>query len=231
MVDITLEYSRPFRALKLWMAFRAHGVDAMRAAVARNVGQARLLYAEVGRHDDLEALCGPPHLSIVPFRHVPAGVDDLDGHNARLVQALQEDGRVWIAPARVDGRVCLRPCFVNFRTTDDDVLALVDIPEVGSQLARVHEPGEAGSAARAARLMALARGAARPPIAASASSWRSCRSCARPSRAASRPPSSRHALPAVLHPPALLPVDGLGHRALLADRRHVGAPLGRASAC
>jgi aromatic-L-amino-acid decarboxylase len=135
-VDITLEYSRPFRALKLWLAFRAHGVEAFREAIERNLAQARLLYEEIGRHDDLEAVCGPPELSIVPFRHVPRGVRDLDDHNARLVQALQEDARVWIAPARVDGTVCLRPCFVNFRTTDEDVLALVEITrEVGSRLA------------------------------------------------------------------------------------------------
>jgi aromatic-L-amino-acid decarboxylase len=136
MVDITLEYSRPFRALKLWLAFRAHGADAIRAAIERNLGQARLLYAEVSRHDDLETLCGAPQLSVVPFRHVPRGVSDLDEHNARLVQALQEDGRVWIAPAKVDGTVCLRPCIVNYRTTDADVLALVEVArEVGASLA------------------------------------------------------------------------------------------------
>jgi aromatic-L-amino-acid/L-tryptophan decarboxylase len=135
MVDITLEYSRPFRALKLWMAFRAHGVDAIRTAIERNLSQAKLLYGELGRYDDLEPVCGPPDLTIVPFRHVPPGVGDLNGHNARLVQALQEDGRIWIAPANVDGTVCLRPCFVNFRTTNDDVLALIDVTrEVGAGL-------------------------------------------------------------------------------------------------
>ena len=135
MVDITLEYSRPFRALKLWLAFRAHGADAIRAAIERNLGQARLLYDEVSRHDDLETLCGPPSLSVVPFRHVPAGVADLDEHNAQLVRALQEDGRVWIAPAKVDGAVCLRPCIVNYRTTDDDVRTLVEVTrEVGASL-------------------------------------------------------------------------------------------------
>jgi aromatic-L-amino-acid decarboxylase len=135
MVDITLEYSRPFRALKLWMAFRVHGVDAIRAAVARNLDQAKLLYSALQRYPDLEAVCGPPDLTIVPFRHVPPGVEDLDSHNARLVQALQQDGRIWIAPANVDGTVCLRPCFVNFRTTDEDVLALVEITrEVGAAL-------------------------------------------------------------------------------------------------
>ena len=29
-VDVTLEYSRPFRALKLWLAFRVHGAEAFR---------------------------------------------------------------------------------------------------------------------------------------------------------------------------------------------------------
>jgi aromatic-L-amino-acid/L-tryptophan decarboxylase len=137
MVDITLEYSRPFRALKLWLAFRVHGAMAIRDAIERNLWQAQLLYDEISRDDELETLCGPPPLSVVPFRHVPVGVVDLDEHNARLVRALQDDGRVWIAPARVDGKVCLRPCIVNYRTTDDDVRALVEITrEIGAALAR-----------------------------------------------------------------------------------------------
>lgn len=136
MVDITLEYSRPFRALKLWLAFRAHGVEAIRDAIEANLAQARLLFELVERTDELEAVCGPPELTIVPFRHAPSGVTDLNDHNARLVQALQEDGRIWIAPARVGDIVCLRPCFVNFRTTDADVRALVEIAcEVGSRIA------------------------------------------------------------------------------------------------
>jgi len=126
MVDITLEYSRPFRALKLWLAFRAHGAQAFRDAVEDNLRQARLLYELVVAHDALEPLCGPPPLSIVPFRHVGFG-GDVNSENARLVRALQDDGRIWVAPATIDGKVGLRPCFVNFRTTDDDVRALVDV--------------------------------------------------------------------------------------------------------
>ena len=136
MVDITLEYSRPFRALKLWLAFRAHGADAIRDAIERNLRQARLLHDELAACDDFELLCGEPPLSVVPFRHVPAGVTDLDEHNLRLVAALQETGDVWVAPARIDGAVCLRPCVVNYRTTDDDVRALVTLArEAGRALA------------------------------------------------------------------------------------------------
>lgn len=125
-VDITLEYSRPFRALKLWLALRAHGAEAFRDAIANNLRQARLLFEEVLARPELEPLCGPPPLSIVPFRHV-AREGDLDRHNAALVEAIQRDGRIWVAPATVDGRVGLRPCLVNFRTSDDDVRALVEV--------------------------------------------------------------------------------------------------------
>jgi aromatic-L-amino-acid decarboxylase len=135
-VDITLEYSRPFRALKLWLAFRAHGAPAFRAAIERNLTEAELLYEEVLGHDDLEPL-GPPTLSIVPFRHLPPGVADPNAHNALLARELMKDGRVYVASALIDDKVYLRPCFVNFRTTEEDVLALVDIArEVGARTAR-----------------------------------------------------------------------------------------------
>lgn len=133
-LETTLEYSRPFRALKLWLAFRVHGAEAIRAAVERNIELGRLLADEIGHHDDLELL-GEPELSIVPFRHVPPGVH-LDDHNRRLAEALQADGRVYVASAIIDGEEWLRPCIVNYRTSEDDVRALVDIArEVGLAIA------------------------------------------------------------------------------------------------
>jgi aromatic-L-amino-acid decarboxylase len=132
-VDTTLEYSRPFRALKLWLAFRTHGAGAFRDAIERNLEQARLLRSLVDAHDDLEVV-GTPGLSIVPFRHLPRDGRDIDAHNLELARRLQADGRVFVAPARVDGNAVLRPCIVNFRTTDDDVRALVDVTcELGAQ--------------------------------------------------------------------------------------------------
>ncbi len=135
--DITLEYSRPFRALKLWLALRVHGAAAFRSAIAENLRQAQLLYERVGERPALESLPFPPQLSVVPFRHVSAGVRDLDAHNAELVRRLQEGGEFWVAPARIDGRLYLRPCLVNFRTSDEDVVAFVEhVEELGRTIAR-----------------------------------------------------------------------------------------------
>jgi aromatic-L-amino-acid decarboxylase len=126
-VDRTLEYSRPFRALKLWLAFRVHGAERFRAAIARNLAHAQLLYTMVDQHPQLRALTGPPVLSVLPFQHVPEDPSvDVDDHNARIARRLQRDGHVWVASAVVDGAVAIRPCFVNFRTTEADVQALVD---------------------------------------------------------------------------------------------------------
>ena len=58
-------------------------------------------------------------------------------HNHRLAQEIQADGRVWMSSALVDDEVWLRPCFVNFRTTEEDVLDVVEIAaELGERLVR-----------------------------------------------------------------------------------------------
>ncbi|HWC71502.1 MAG TPA: aminotransferase class V-fold PLP-dependent enzyme [Actinomycetota bacterium] len=135
--DITLEYSRPFRALKLWLAFRAHGAAQFREAIERNLAEADLLYRRAQHTEDFEVMEAPPQLSIVPIRHVPGGVADVNVHNQALADAIQADGRAYLAPALIDGEVWLRPCFVNFRTTEEDVVALLDVArELGDRLAR-----------------------------------------------------------------------------------------------
>ena len=134
--DITLEYSRPLRALKLWLAFRAHGADQFREAIRRNLAEAQLLYREAGDRPDFETFGAAPDLSIVPIRHVPDGVEDLDAHNQTLADAIQADGRVYLASALIGDQVWLRPCFVNYRTTDEDVLAVLDVAaDLGEKIA------------------------------------------------------------------------------------------------
>jgi aromatic-L-amino-acid decarboxylase len=135
-VDRTLEYSRPFRALKLWLAFRVHGAAAFREAIADNVALARRLADTIRAEPELELVVAEPQLSAVPFRHVPPGVDDVDAHNLALVEALQHDSRVYVSSAEIDGHACLRPCIVNYRTTAEDVDALVEVAlELGRELA------------------------------------------------------------------------------------------------
>jgi aromatic-L-amino-acid/L-tryptophan decarboxylase len=112
-----------------------HGAAAFAEAIERNLQEAQLLYRTVSARDDFEVL-GRPKLSVVAFRHAPAGVDDVGAHNQRLAEAIQADGRLWMSSALIDDEVWLRPCFVNFRTTEEDVLDVVEVvAEIGERLA------------------------------------------------------------------------------------------------
>jgi len=133
-VDATLEYSRPFRSLKLWTALRAHGAAAFRGAIGGNIELARELVELVRAHPRMQLLVEEPDLSVVPFRRIPAK-GDVDAHNMRLARLMQSDGRVYVTSAVIDGVACLRPCVVNFRTTSEDVAAIVEVAdELGVRL-------------------------------------------------------------------------------------------------
>ena len=123
-VDRTLEYSRPLSSLKLWLAFRVHGANAIRAAIERNLRQARLLAELVNEDPHLELLV-EPQLSAVCFRHVPPAGADPVAHNAAL-KLIGAEGRILLAPATVHG-IPARACIVNHRTGEDDIRVIVEV--------------------------------------------------------------------------------------------------------
>ena len=140
-VERTLEYSRPLRSLKLWLAFRTYGAGAFRDWIEATLERARELTRLVSEDSEFELACERT-LSTVCFRHAPPGITDPDRHNRELAAAVQEDGRVYLAPALVDGRHCLRACFVNFRTRAEDVPYVLDvIRELGRELAAASKEG------------------------------------------------------------------------------------------
>jgi glutamate/tyrosine decarboxylase-like PLP-dependent enzyme len=132
------EMSRRARALPAWASLRAYGRAGYRAMVERHLDLAQRLAARIDAEPDLELLAEVP-LNIVCFRYRPVGVGDdaLDELNRRLGEALVEDGRVYAGTTTYGGRVGLRPAIVNWRTTERDVDALVDVAlDLGARLAR-----------------------------------------------------------------------------------------------
>jgi aromatic-L-amino-acid/L-tryptophan decarboxylase len=116
--DESMELSRRFRALKLWMSLQYHGRRAYRAAIARDLRHALLLADAVMAHPDLELLA-PVTLSAVCFRHRTTD-------NEAILRRVIARGRVYLSNATINGQFALRACFVNHRTTSDDVCAIVD---------------------------------------------------------------------------------------------------------
>ncbi len=123
------ELSRGFKALKVWMGLKRHGIRGYAAAVEHDVAMARTLADAVLAHEDFELLA-PPVLSIVGFRYRPAGrkldEPELDRLNRRIVNQLVGSGAFFLAPTLLKGRTAMRVAIVNFRTREEDLSALVD---------------------------------------------------------------------------------------------------------
>jgi len=124
----SLELSRRFRALKLWLSLRYHGMGAFRAAIGADLRHAQLLAQQVAASAGLE-LCAPVALSAVCFRY-RTGLAGADGDevNEAILKRVIERGRVYLSNATLGRRFVLRACFVNHRTTELDVAQIV--PEV-----------------------------------------------------------------------------------------------------
>ena len=126
--DESLELSRRFRALKLWLSLRYHGLQAFRAAIHADLAHARALATQVAGCPALELLA-PVELSAVCFRYRhPAPAGQVDRLNGAILQRVISRGRVYLSNATLGRHFALRACFVNHRTSAADVAQIV--PEV-----------------------------------------------------------------------------------------------------
>ena len=126
----SMELSRRFRALKLWLSLRYHGLRKFRESIQQDLELAARLARAIDRSADLELLA-PPELSVVCFRYKGSdsiSEDDLNRRNAEILQKIVRRGRIYLSNATVRGKFYLRACIVNHRTTEADVDAV--IPEV-----------------------------------------------------------------------------------------------------
>jgi glutamate/tyrosine decarboxylase-like PLP-dependent enzyme len=126
----SLELSRRFRALKLWLSFRYHGLAAFRESIQKDLMHARRLAEAIDNEPQLE-LVGRGELSAVCFRYRGASGSSetaLNQLNVSILQRTQKRGRVYLSNATLAGKFCLRACIVNHRTKDSDIDAVV--PEV-----------------------------------------------------------------------------------------------------
>jgi glutamate/tyrosine decarboxylase-like PLP-dependent enzyme len=127
------QLSRAFRALKVWCVIRELGVEGFRALWRSDLAVAAELRRAVAAHPRLE-LVGPSDLSIVCFRYVPRR-GDAEALNRRLVNRIQQDGRLFVSGTLVRGTYALRAAILNFRSTAADARLTTEVvAELGEEL-------------------------------------------------------------------------------------------------
>jgi aromatic-L-amino-acid decarboxylase len=105
--DWSVPLGRRFRALKLWFVIRAYGVEHLQETIRGHVALAEEIAGWIDRHPDFE-LVTKPILSLFTFRYAPEGAPDLDALNARLVEALNADGRIYLTQTQHRGEFVIR---------------------------------------------------------------------------------------------------------------------------
>ena len=133
-----LQLSRGFRALKVWMSIKEHGLDRFGRLIDRNIAQAHELEELVRGEPQLELLA-PVQTNIVCFRFNPGGMTDerLNEINEELLIRLHESGIAAPSYTTLGDRYCLRAAITNFRTNSDDLKVLVAaVKEIGASLLR-----------------------------------------------------------------------------------------------
>jgi aromatic-L-amino-acid decarboxylase len=135
--DFGVDFSTPARGVAVWAILREIGSVGISERIVRHNDCARHVAQRARTHDELELLC-EPMLSICCFRYRPAGWNDetrLDALNEAILMGTRARGRVVTSTTRVGGRLAIRPCFINPRSTLTDADALVDeVLAVGREL-------------------------------------------------------------------------------------------------
>ncbi|WP_328560616.1 lysine decarboxylase DesA [Streptomyces coelicoflavus] len=128
-VDKSLQTTRRFDALKLWMTLRVMGADGIGELfdeVCDLAAEAWKLLAADPRFD----VVVEPSLSTLVFRHIPAAVTDpaeIDRANLYARKALFASGDAVVAGTKVAGRHYLKFTLLNPETTTADIAAVLDL--------------------------------------------------------------------------------------------------------
>jgi glutamate/tyrosine decarboxylase-like PLP-dependent enzyme len=117
------ENSRRLRALPAWFALNAYGKNGFTWIVENNIKLANK-FAQLLEQETTFKLIAPVRLNVVCF-----STGNETNRNEKLNQILEKlkvSGKLFITPTSYKGVACLRAAFVNWRTTEQDVLIAID---------------------------------------------------------------------------------------------------------
>ncbi len=128
--EYTPQLGRRFRALKLWFVLRWFGLAGLRRRIERHIALAQGFAGWVDADPDFERLAPVP-FSTVCFRFRPAGLARHEDHpayhkrldelNARLIDAVNRSGEVFLSHTRLRDRFVIRLAVGNLRTEERHV--------------------------------------------------------------------------------------------------------------
>jgi aromatic-L-amino-acid/L-tryptophan decarboxylase len=123
--DLSPELTRHFRGMRMWLPLMLHGLGRYRAALEEKLLLARLFHVQA---EELGFEVGPdPDLSVALFRWVPRDGADATEFNKALLQAVLDDGRVFLSSTTIEGVYWLRVAVLCFRSHREHIDAVLEV--------------------------------------------------------------------------------------------------------
>jgi len=113
--DWQIPLGRRFRSLKLWFVIRYYGIEGLRHHIRRHVELAQTFARWVEESDHFE-LAAPAPLNLVCFRHA-----DGDAFNQRLLENLNQSGKLYLTHTTLNDQYVLRFCVGQAHTEENHV--------------------------------------------------------------------------------------------------------------
>jgi len=113
--DWQIPLGRRFRALKLWCVLRAYGAREIRQVVRHHVALTQDFAGWVEAEPRFE-LCAPHPFNLVCFR-----LKGSDEENRKLMNRLNDSGRLYLTHCTLNGRFVLRFCVGQWSTKEEHV--------------------------------------------------------------------------------------------------------------
>ncbi len=126
--DRSVQLTRAFRALKLWMSIKVFGLETFRAAIEKGMANAERAQQLLEEHGDFEIIT-PAQIGVVTFRFRPidSQVPDLNQLTRLVFDGIVADGHALLTTTVINGQTVLRLCTINPRTSDADISSTIDM--------------------------------------------------------------------------------------------------------
>lgn len=133
--DMSLEMTRPFRGLGIWLPFKLFGAGVFRQTLDEKLQLASYFHEKLSQNSQWKIVAAP-ELSLTVFRYQDdaLGTEQLNRINQEIIEYVNQKCRVNLSGTTVGDYFVIRSCILSFRTHQEHIDWLLEDLEEASRV-------------------------------------------------------------------------------------------------
>ena len=125
--EMSLELTRPFRGLGVWLPFKMLGAGSFRDALQEKLQLASYFHQKISQSNRWEIIAAP-ELSLTVFRYnnPRLNVAELNAVNKKIINHVNNKNRAIVSGTIINGNFVIRSCILSFRTHEIHLDRLIE---------------------------------------------------------------------------------------------------------